>query len=189
MLLSSVTLAVSLAVLAPVGAPVHEVEANATASGTRVGTSVGDSVIGARGSAGQSQRGRWVPPLDPVVVTRAFAPPAHDWLPGHRGVDLLSHADQAVRAAGAGRIAFAGSLAGRGVLVIDHGGLRTTYEPVIATVRVGQQVAAGQVVGSVSVGGGHCGSATCLHLGLIRGTEYLDPRLILATPHARLVPW
>ena len=37
-----------------------------------------------------------------------------------------------VRAAGAGRVSYAGLLAGRGVLVVVHGALRTTYEPVTA---------------------------------------------------------
>ena len=33
----------------------------------------------------------------------------------------------------AGTVTFAGRLAGRGVVVVDHGGVRTTYEPVTAT--------------------------------------------------------
>ena len=37
------------------------------------------------------------------------------------------------------RCRFAGVLAGRGVVVVDHGDTRTTYEPVEATVPVGQR--------------------------------------------------
>ena len=50
---------------------------------------------------------------------------------------------QPVRAALPGTVTFAGMLAGRGVVVVDHGATRTTYEPVAATVAVGTPVAAG----------------------------------------------
>src|SRR5215470_6669685 len=73
---------------------------------------------------------RW--PLDGTpTVTRPFQPPPEPWLPGHRGVDLAATPGAVVRAAGAGTVAFAGQVAGVGVVSIDHpGGLRTTYEPV-----------------------------------------------------------
>jgi murein DD-endopeptidase MepM/ murein hydrolase activator NlpD len=55
--------------------------------------------------------------------------------PGHRGVDLAAVAGAPVLAAGAGTVVFAGTVAGRGVVSVDHsGGLRTTYEPVLPTV-------------------------------------------------------
>ena len=50
---------------------------------------------------------------------------------------------QPVLAALPGAVTYAGSLAGRGVVVVDHGATRTTYEPVAATVTVGTPVAAG----------------------------------------------
>ena len=81
-------------------------------------------------------------PLDPrpEVVSR-FDPPETRWGAGHRGVDLAGHVGQPVRAAAPGRVTFAGRLAGRGVVVVDHGGTRTTYEPVAASVAVGDTVA------------------------------------------------
>ena len=131
----------------------------------------------------------WLPPVHPVLVTRAFAPPARAWLAGHRGIDLRTRPGRSVRAAGTGRVVFAQVLAGRGVLVIDHGLLRTTYEPVVPDVVVGQRVRAGEVVGQVGTGTGHCGDGTCLHLGLRRARTYLDPRLLLAGRRAVLRPW
>jgi murein DD-endopeptidase MepM/ murein hydrolase activator NlpD len=104
-------------------------------------------------------------------------------------VDLRTSPGQRVAAAGDGRVAFAGSLAGRGVIAVDHGDLRTTYEPVDARVHVGERVLAGQTLGTVGTGTGHCGSGNCLHLGLRRGREYLDPMLLLSRPSARLRPW
>lgn len=132
---------------------------------------------------------RWRPPITPVAVVRPFDPPVQRWLPGHRGVDLRATQGQRVHAAGDGRVAFVGTLAGRGVVTIDHGVLRTTYEPVDAVVGVGEQVRAGESIGTVATGTGHCGSGRCLHLGLRRGREYLDPMLLLGGTSPRLRPW
>ena len=140
-------------------------------------------------AAPAARQGRWIPPVQPVVITSGFDPPAQPWLPGHRGIDLRTRPGAPVRAAGSGRVVYAAALAGRGVLVIDHGALRTTYEPVEAGVSVGQRVDAGQRVGTVGTGTGHCGNGSCLHLGLRRGRVYLDPRLLLAHGRAVLRPW
>lgn len=94
-----------------------------------------------------------------------------------------------MHAAGTGRVVFAGTLAGRGVVSIDHGGLRTTYEPVLASVEVGQRVRVGAPIGVIAGGTGHCGSGWCLHLGVRRGRTYLDPMLLLGRTSARLRPW
>jgi murein DD-endopeptidase MepM/ murein hydrolase activator NlpD len=141
-------------------------------------------------SAGVAQDGmRWRPPVTPVTVLRHFDPPEQRWLPGHRGVDLRTTPGAGVRAAGDGRVTFAGTLAGRGVVTVDHGELRTTYEPVDALVLVGERVRAGETIGTTGTGTGHCGSGRCLHLGLRRGREYLDPMLLLGRSSARLRPW
>lgn len=140
------------------------------------------------GSPAASASPGWTWPLDgPRSVSRPFEPPATRYGPGHRGADLAGWAGQAVRAAGPGRISYAGLLAGRGVVVVVHGELRTTYEPVTATAAVGQQVAAGQVIGRLDPGHPGCPGA-CLHWGLRRGGAYLDPvRLVRAGP-SRLLP-
>lgn len=118
----------------------------------------------------------------PGPVVRGFDPPSRDWLPGHRGVDLAAPVGSGVRAAASGRVSVAQVIAGRGVVTIVHGELRTTYEPVRASVRVGQRVDAGDVIGTVEAG--HC-AAGCLHFGLKRGDEYLDP---LGGSDVRLLP-
>ncbi|MCZ4554302.1 murein DD-endopeptidase MepM/ murein hydrolase activator NlpD [Rhodococcus sp. PvR044] len=127
-------------------------------------------------------------PLRPrPALARAFDPPEHDWLPGHRGVDLVGSPGQAVLAAGEGVVAFAGVVAGKPVVSIDHpGGLRTTYEPVRAAVAVGGRVGRGTPLGTLEPG--HPGCGTCLHWGLRRGREYLDPLGLVRTAPVRLKP-
>ncbi|GAA1803248.1 hypothetical protein GCM10009682_26380 [Luedemannella flava] len=123
------------------------------------------------------------------TVTRGFDPPDKPWLPGHRGVDLAARAGDPVRAAGPGVVVFAGDLAGRGVVSVAHpGGLRTTYEPVDPLVAVGDEVAAGALIGTVSAGHAGCPAAACLHWGARRGDTYLDPLSLLGPPRLRLKP-
>ncbi|MFD3454199.1 murein hydrolase activator EnvC family protein [Streptomyces sp. NPDC058691] len=113
------------------------------------------------------------------VVERGFEPPLVRWGAGHRGVDLRAGPGAPVRAAAPGRVAYAGSVAGRGVVVIGLAqGLRITYQPVRATVTVGEEVRAGQVVGVLAEGPWHCPGG-CLHWGLLRGKVYLDPLSLL----------
>ncbi|HEY5184136.1 MAG TPA: peptidase, partial [Actinomycetes bacterium] len=94
-----------------------------------------------------------------------------------------------VGAAGAGQVGFAGPLAGRGVVVVVHGALPTTYEPVTATVSVGDQVAAGEPIGVLEPAVVHCDGRACLHWGLLRGTTYLDPLTLLGPTRVRLLPF
>lgn len=133
---------------------------------------------------------RWVWPLAGTpTVTRPFDPGPTAYSPGHRGADLAGMAGEPVLAAGAGRVSYAGSLAGRGVVTVTHGALRTTYEPVSPSVRVGQPVAAGDVLGRLVAGHAGCPVDACLHWGLRRGQTYLDPvRLVEAGPVRLLTP-
>ncbi|MDT7570107.1 MAG: hypothetical protein QOE05_281 [Actinomycetota bacterium] len=133
--------------------------------------------------------GPWLWPLaGPHTVSRPFDPPATRYGPGHRGADLPGRPGQPVLAAGSGRISYAGLLAGRGVVVVVHGDLRSTYEPVTPAVRVGQQVAAGQVIGRLDAGHAGCAAPACLHWGLLRGEVYLDPVHLVRRGPSRLLP-
>ncbi|CAL9437149.1 hypothetical protein SUDANB121_02183 [Nocardiopsis dassonvillei] len=130
---------------------------------------------------------RW--PLDPPPrVLRPFDPPERPWLPGHRGVDLAAGPGREVLSAGAGRVHFAGRVAGTPVVSVSHGDLRTTYLPVETGLVRGDPVAAGQVIGTVADGPRHCADRACLHWGLLRGREYLDPLSLLGPVDTRLLP-
>jgi murein DD-endopeptidase MepM/ murein hydrolase activator NlpD len=128
-------------------------------------------------------------PVAPPQVVRRFDPPPQPWLAGHRGVDLAAAPGAEVHAAGGGIVSFAGSVAGRGVVSVVHtGGLRTTYEPVTATVHTGDVVTAGQSLGGLEAGHPGCPVAACLHWGLRRGEQYLDPLALLGLGRVRLLP-
>ena len=128
-------------------------------------------------------------PLTPARVVRRFDPPPRPWLPGHRGADLAGLPGAEVRAAGAGTVVFAGRVAGRGVVSVAHaGGLRTTYEPVAATVAAGDTVAPGTPLGTLEPGHPGCPGPACLHWGLRRGDLYLDPLALLGLGRVRLLP-
>ncbi|MGH3460385.1 MAG: murein hydrolase activator EnvC family protein [Kribbellaceae bacterium] len=143
--------------------------------------------VWAAGPDSSRYAGRW--PLSPrPEVIRAFEPPPRPWLSGHRGVDLAGAPGQAVHAPVTGTVSYAGPLAGRGVIVLTHGATRTTYEPVVAAVHVGQLIAAGHPIGRLSGAGSHCGPRACLHWGLRQGDEYLDPLSLLTVSPVRLLP-
>lgn len=129
----------------------------------------------------------------PPAVARGFDGPSPDWRPGHRGVDLPGSPGQPVYAAGAATVVFAGVLAGRPVVSLAHpGGLRTSYEPVRAVVRVGQAVTAETVIGSLVPGHAGCRAAACLHWGAMWGpasrADYVDPLGLLKATPVRLKP-
>lgn len=81
-----------------------------------------------------------------------------------------------MRSPAAGTVTVAGTVVHRGVVAITHaGGFVTALEPVTATVAVGDVVAAGQSIGTVSDQPGHCGASPCVHWGLRRDGVYVDP--------------
>jgi murein DD-endopeptidase MepM/ murein hydrolase activator NlpD len=125
------------------------------------------------------------------AVVRGFEAPLTAYSAGHRGVDLASTPGEAVRAAAAGEVSFAGDLAGRGVIVVLHpDGVRTEYEPVRVLVVEHQWVTRGEVIGAVAGVHGDCGDGMCLHWGARRGEDYVDPLTLLGLRRrVRLLPW
>jgi murein DD-endopeptidase MepM/ murein hydrolase activator NlpD len=123
----------------------------------------------------------------PGAVVRAFDPPDQPWLAGHRGVDLAGAPGDLVVAAAAGTIRFAGLVAGKPVVSIDHGDVITTYEPVEAMVAAGDQVYPGDAIGRLAAGHTPCPAAACLHWGLKEGETYLDPLSLLAAAEVHLI--
>jgi murein DD-endopeptidase MepM/ murein hydrolase activator NlpD len=133
-------------------------------------------------------------PLRPrPSVVRMFDAPSPNWNRGHRGVDLAGTPGQPVYAAAAGTVVFAGELARRPLVSIAHpGGLRTSYEPVEPSVRVGQLVAPGTAIGALMSGHDGCPVSACLHWGAMWGpasrADYVDPLGLVASTPIRLKP-
>jgi len=133
------------------------------------------------------------PLVPPPPVARRFEEPPFRYGRGHRGADLAGLPGQAVVAARAGQVVFVGAVAGRGVVSVLHAdGLRTTYEPVTATVARGVRVARGDPIGVLDAGHPGCPTPACLHWGVRRGSgsssDYLDPLVLVRPRFVRLYP-
>lgn len=121
----------------------------------------------------------------PARVSRPFDPPARPWLAGHRGVDLDLPVGAVIRSPAAGTVLVARPIAGRPVVSIGHGRIRSTFEPVEALVPEGARVRRGEPIGILREGHEPSG----LHWGAkLSAEEYVDPlRLLLGG--VRLKPW
>lgn len=124
----------------------------------------------------------WQSPVE-APVARPFLPPACTWCPGHRGLEYRTAPGAPVRAPAAGSVVFAGPVVGVNYLVIRVDDGRRITLGMLATVgaRVGDRVAAGQVVGR---------SGVRLFLGVRVGNHHVDPAPLLGGERgrARLVP-
>ncbi len=130
----------------------------------------------------------WQWPVGPVRIVAPYRAPAHRYAAGHRGIDLAASPGAAVSTPAAGTVAFAGEVAGRPLVTIDHGaGLVTTLEPVIAGVPIGAHIRAGDAVGTAATGG-HA-PAGAVHFGVRERGEYINPMALLTdVPRAILLP-
>lgn len=131
----------------------------------------------------------WTWPVPaPIRVVSPFRAPPTPYKAGHRGIDLLVEPGATVVAAAPGSVSFAGMVAGRGVVAIDHGvGVVSAIEPVAASVSQGDILSAGQTIGAVTRGG-HC-TGDCVHFGVRVHGKYVSPFLFLGgLPRAVLLP-
>lgn len=118
-------------------------------------------------------------------VTRGFEQPSCRWCAGHRGLRYATHPGASVFAAAAGRVSFAGTVAGRAWVTISvPDGRLITVGPLLTVIAVvGQQPNAGDVLG-------RAGSWLMLTVRATSTGEYLDPaQLVVGRPRPpRLVP-
>ncbi|WP_413319482.1 M23 family metallopeptidase [Agrococcus sp. 1P02AA] len=129
----------------------------------------------------------WVWPVDSRDVVRAFDAPETAYGPGHRGIDISAPAGSAVVAPQDGTVRFAGPVAGRPVVSIEHaGGLVSSFEPVEPTVSAGDVVVAGEQIGVLLAG--HAPGQPRLHLGARLHGAYVDPLGLLGVERPVLLP-
>ena len=136
--------------------------------------------------------GPWLWPVGdggrPAVLA-PFDAPEEEWGAGHRGIDLGTTKGAPVTAVADGLVTHRGVIAGRGTVSIRHAsGVRSTYEPVVSGLAVGDRVRAGQVIGRVGSGATHCDPTTCLHLGAKRAATYVDPMTFFGARRVILLP-
>ena len=126
----------------------------------------------------------WVWPTGFRVVARPWEAPADDYSAGHRGIDVRASIGTPAVAVADGTVSFAGPVAGRSVVSVDHGGgLVSTVDSVSPEVSAGDSVSQGDVVGRVAVG--HCPAIDpCVHLGARLDDRYVDP-----TPYLPAAAW
>jgi len=151
--------------------------------------------------------GLWMPVTGAVV--RGFDARAGPYGPGHRGIDIAAPVGATVRAPAAGRIVFAGPVAGTiWVSLVVAPGVRVTLGPLLGPVTAGRvpsraplgRVGPGhRVSGPEGTGSGaraadpgkRAGSAqgTTLHLSVRVDGVYVDPlAYLIDRPRARLAP-
>lgn len=132
---------------------------------------------------------QWVWPVPaPIRVVSPFRAPPTPYASGHRGIDLEVAPRARLVAAESGIVRFAGMVAGRGVVSIDHGGgVVSAIEPIDPSVATGDELAAGAEIGTAARGG-HC-EGDCVHFGVRVDGEYVSPFLFLGgLPRAVLLP-
>ncbi|MEK6310802.1 MAG: M23 family metallopeptidase [Curtobacterium sp.] len=145
---------------------------------------VGGSLGGAAQRADGEHGRPWVWPTGSRVVVRPWEAPADDYAAGHRGIDVPASIGTPAVAVADGTVSFAGAVAGRSVVSVDHGGgLVSTLDSVSPEVTKGDAVSQGDVLGRVTVG--HCPATDpCVHLGARLDDRYVDP-----TPYLPEAAW
>lgn len=160
-----------------------------TAAAPMAARASGDVAAMSERRAASEYPGQWRWPVGaPIRVVSPFRAPPTPYQAGHRGIDVAAEAEAPVFAAAGGVVSYAGMVAGRPVVAIDHGdGVVSAIEPVETLVAAGTAVAAGDPIGIVSTGG-HCASG-CVHFGVRVDGEYVSPFLFLGgLPRAVLLP-
>lgn len=116
------------------------------------------------------------------TIGRPFDPPERPWMAGHRGVDILIDDGGArgedLLAPADGIIAFAGKVGGKDVVSLAHeGSMTTSYEPAVTDLPAGTRVGRGGVFARIGVHSDHCAdvASPCVHWGVRRGGDYVDP--------------
>ncbi|MGE5380805.1 MAG: peptidoglycan DD-metalloendopeptidase family protein [Methylocystaceae bacterium] len=118
--------------------------------------------------------GGWIRPLVGSITCRFGG------YRGHTGMDIDGNTGDAIRAAKAGKVTFAGYSGGYGKnVVVDHGnGIKTRYAHCSKLyVKAGEKVSAGEVIAAVGSTGHSTGSH--LHFEVISNGGFVNPAKIL----------
>lgn len=131
----------------------------------------------------------WFTPVPGLQILTPFDKPDKNWLAGHRGIDVAALPGEPIRSPAAGRVRFAGSVAGKPTVSVEADGYVVSFEGVSAAVKKGDQVFAGFHLGTVATPS-HCAEG-CVHVGVWKAQEaknYLDPAPFFSVEASRLLP-
>jgi murein DD-endopeptidase MepM/ murein hydrolase activator NlpD len=131
----------------------------------------------------------WMPVTGPLV--RGFDARAGPYGPGHRGIDIAAPVGELVGAPAAGRVVFAGPVAGVTWVTLEVApGVLVTLGPLLDPVATATRVRSKAPVGRI--GPGHAATPAApatLHLSVRVDGVYVDPLVYLVDrPRPRLVP-
>jgi septal ring factor EnvC (AmiA/AmiB activator) len=131
----------------------------------------------------------WMPVTGPLV--RGFDAQAGPYGPGHRGIDIAAPVGELVGAPAAGRVVFAGPVAGVTWVTLEVApGVLVTLGPLLDPVATATRVRSRAPVGRI--GPGHAATPAApaaLHLSVRVDGVYVDPLVYLVDrPRPRLVP-
>jgi len=126
----------------------------------------------------------WLIPIPaPAFPVAQFEMPLSRYAAGHRGIDYSVTIDEPLTAPHDGTIAFAGWVADKPVVAIQHeNGFRTAFEPACTDLPVGTPVITGQPFGKVCPSinyTSHCQPWFCLHFSLRHNGLYLSPLALI----------
>lgn len=144
-------------------------------------------------SLGKTQQ--LTPPVVGSALINSYRQSETEYSAGHRGVDYEVELGQGVFAPAAGTVHFVGKVVDRQLISLSHQGqLLTAFEPVCSTLKRGQEVKQGDLIGEVCEADisydQHCYRVFCLHFSIRKNGEYLSPLWFTGelTP-SRLLPW
>lgn len=123
---------------------------------------------------------RYAAPVTTAVID-PFRPPAHVGAPGNRGLEYGDTDNQVVSAAASGWVTFAGPVAGRKVVTIEHDdGVRTTYTGLLE-IWVVEGMAVNQH-SAIAI------ASSEFHFGARLEDHYLDPQVLIDASAEQLRP-
>lgn len=162
------------------------------ASGDARATPLRPSALGVPASASASATGvstpaAWHWPVARVAIIRDYAAPQTRYGAGHRGIDVATHVGERVFAPMSGQITFVGHVVDEDIVTETVAGIwKISVESVVAKVRIGEHVRAGDVMG-MTESNSHCSG---LHIGVRWHDLYVSPALLFGQiPSAILLPW
>lgn len=164
----------------------------ATGAGVYIAAADGVGAGDAGADSGEAAGAPGYPWPWPVAGARSvvdpFRAPAHEYSPGHRGMDIVAGLGTEVRAPAGGVVAFRGTVVDRPLLTLDLGsGYIITFAPMESSLSPGDAVESGAVIGTVAVGG-HAVRGT-MHVGVRITGDYVNPRPLFGeVPRAVLLP-